>query len=336
MEVHAAIRKGDLQRVVALLGRNTELLHAWTPFGTWLHDAATCGQCAIAQWLIAQGVDVNACKVANERPPLADAAAEGHVDVVQLLIASGAMLDTSTSVRNPLFAAIVGGNSDAHTKVAKLLIDSGIDTAVRYPNLENVSALEFAQQYGRAEVATLLDPSCGNLKHSRPKTHSEKPFSDSMAESLRAEVERGLDLLGMAPDDEPANIVAAVDAFVYSWQCGDKPPKHVLDTDDAPFTLGAVWGQQLVREFQWEWRTVQFHEHGDIMVPGVLSPDRALAVYPIHFIMGCLQDSTVDTTILIAFNMLKAGTIGDTSPGSYFNLMDGVHRIIPRSASPKR
>lgn len=80
---------------------------------------------------------------------------------------------------------------------------------------------------------------------------------------------------------------------------------------------------------------VTFHEHGDSMAPGVLSPDRALAVYPIHFVMGCLQDHTVDTTILIAFRMLEAGKIGSTTPGSSINLMDGVHRIIPRIATPR-
>jgi hypothetical protein len=167
------------------------------------------------------------------------------------------------------------------------------------------------------------------------KTHSEHPFPESTAEALREEIADGTKLLGVSPDDDPAKIVAAVDAFVFDWQCGDHPPASVLDAEDAPFRMGAVWGEQLVRAFGWEWAMVKFHEHGDTTAPGVLSPDRALAVYPIHFIMGCLQDSTVDTTILIAFNMLAAGSIDGSTPGSYFNLMDGVHRIIPRIATPK-
>ena len=96
-----------------------------------------------------------------------------------------------------------------------------------------------------------------------------------------------------------------------------------------------MWGDQLVRAYQWEWAIVKFHEHGDSTAPGVLSPDRALAIYPIHFIIGCLQDPTVDATILLAFNMLEADTSSDTKPGSYFNLMDGVNRIIPRIATPR-
>lgn len=168
------------------------------------------------------------------------------------------------------------------------------------------------------------------------KTHSEQPLSADTAAAVSAEIERGTRLLGVAIDDDPATIAAAVDAFVYAWQCGDRPPASVLDADDAPFILGAVWGEQLVRRFGWEWRMVTFHEHGDSVAPGVLSPDRALAIYPIHFIMGCLHDPTVDTTILLAFNMLEAGTIGPTPPGGFFNLMDGVQRIIPRVATPKK
>lgn len=168
------------------------------------------------------------------------------------------------------------------------------------------------------------------------KTHSEHPLQDDTTEAVSAEIKRGTQILGVAPDDDPERLVAAVDAFVYAWQCGDRPPASVLDAEDAPFTLGAVWGEQFVRRFGWEWRMVTFHEHGDSVAPGVLSPDRALAVYPIHFVMGCLQDHTVDATILVAFKMLEAGKIASTTPGSYFNLMDGVHRIIPRIATPKR
>jgi hypothetical protein len=79
-----------------------------------------------------------------------------------------------------------------------------------------------------------------------------------MTEAFAVEVAEGTRLLGVAPDDDPATIVAAVDAFVYAWQCGDRPPQSVLDAEDAPFTLGAVWGEQFVRRFGWEWRMVTF------------------------------------------------------------------------------
>lgn len=57
--------------------------------------------------------------------------------------------------RNPLFGAIHGG----HTDVAKLLIESGIDTAANYTgeNMTNMDALAFAKEWGRSEIVALLE-----------------------------------------------------------------------------------------------------------------------------------------------------------------------------------
>ena len=138
-----------------------------------------------------------------------------------------------------------------------------------------------------------------------------------------------MELLGLADKSNDAQVlIEAVDAFVYGWQKGKRP--NELDADDAPFIFGILWGDQLVKRFGWDWAMVTFHEHGDSQAPGVLSPDRSLAVYPIHYLMGCFQDSGVDATIALSYNMLVAGSVGKLKPKQYFNLMDGVHRIVPR------
>lgn len=157
MPIHRAIKQGNLPEVMRLIADDESRLHMWTPFGTWLHDAASNGALDIVRWLVSKGVNINAYNESNERPPLCDAAAEGFVDVVKSLIDSGATLDVSNSVRNPLFAAIVGGLSDSHTSVAKLLVDSGIDTTIRYPNIDNMDALEYAKEWGRSDIVTLLE-----------------------------------------------------------------------------------------------------------------------------------------------------------------------------------
>ena len=56
--------------------------------------------------------------------------------------------------RNPLFGAIYGG----HTAIAKLLIDSGIDTTVKYSgeSMHEMDALAFAHEWGRSDIAELL------------------------------------------------------------------------------------------------------------------------------------------------------------------------------------
>lgn len=75
--------------------------------------------------------------------------------IVKRLLELGAVLDTTEPDRNPLFGAIYGG----HTQVAKLLIDSGIDTSVRYSgaNMKHMDALAFAKEWGRSDIVELLE-----------------------------------------------------------------------------------------------------------------------------------------------------------------------------------
>ena len=161
-------------------------------------------------------------------------------------------------------------------------------------------------------------------------THSETPFTNDGQASMDRAGAEGAAVIGVSPGDDPKTIVEAIDAFVYAWQGGKRPSPKVLDPEDAPYALGALWGQQIVRRFRWDWRTITFHEHNNSKAPGVLSPDRALALYPIHFLIGCLRDPRVDATILLSYNMLEAGKLGETTPGAYENLMEGVQRIVPR------
>jgi len=160
---------------------------------------------------------------------------------------------------------------------------------------------------------------------------SERPLDPNTFKSTQGCARDAIGILALGKHaSDPSAIIEAIDAFVDDWQQGKRPPAETLSEEDAPLVLGSLWGQQLVAQFGWQWAFVTFHDHGDSVAPGVLSPDRSLAVYPIHFLVGCLQDSNVDCTVALAFNMLAAGKIGKLKPREYFNLMDGVHRIIPR------
>ncbi|HEX9047972.1 MAG TPA: hypothetical protein VF988_13190 [Verrucomicrobiae bacterium] len=151
--------------------------------------------------------------------------------------------------------------------------------------------------------------------------------------SLQACAADALSILKLEPSTEPKTAIEALDAFVYAWQQGARPPAETLSADDAPLILGSLWGELLVASFGWEWAHVIFHDHDDSTAPAVLSPDRSLAVYPIHFLIGCLRDPGVDATIALAFNFMDAGKVPEVEPKEYMNLMDGVHRIVPRVAS---
>jgi hypothetical protein len=152
-----------------------------------------------------------------------------------------------------------------------------------------------------------------------------------MLSNIRGCAADGLRQLGLDAAAEPEAVVKALDAFVYRWQKGKRPPPRVLDPQDAPLMFGSLWGEQLVKRFAWQWGMITFHDHNDSSAPAVLPTDRSLAIYPIHFLLGAFRDPGVDATIALSFNMLDAGSVKGPGPRQYLNLMEGVRRIVPRA-----
>jgi uncharacterized protein len=153
-EIRAAIKEGDVEKVAALLGSDKARLNMMTPFGTWLHVAASFGRLGVVKRLLEMGADVNAYGGTAGGGPLNVAASDGHLEVVHYLISHGANLDVSEPERNPLFSAIYGDQPE----IAKALIDAGIDTSVRYTgeSMKDMDALAFAHERGRSEIEKLL------------------------------------------------------------------------------------------------------------------------------------------------------------------------------------
>jgi ankyrin repeat protein len=152
--IRTAIKDGDLERLKALIGDDKAALELMTVFGTWLHVAAAHGQLEIAKYLVSIGADVNRNGGILGGGPLNEAASKGDLEIVKFLLSCGAKLDVSEPNWNPLFGAIYGG----HTAVARFLIESGIDTSVRYSGekMKNMDALAFAKEWGRTDIAKLL------------------------------------------------------------------------------------------------------------------------------------------------------------------------------------
>jgi hypothetical protein len=126
--------------------------------------------------------------------------------------------------------------------------------------------------------------------------------------------------------DSAETIVRAVNDCVREIQkgCGPEFP----DGERVDLLLGCLWGSQLVKELNWEWVNVVFHDHGDSEAVGIVSPNRELAIYPFHFVYGCIENNAT-VTILLAYNMLKGGRVPVLPPRSYENVMDHVHHIVP-------
>ncbi|EKF73640.1 ankyrin [Alcanivorax hongdengensis A-11-3] len=150
-----AVRHGDIEKIKAILEEEPGYLHKMTPFGSWLHIAASAGQQMIAEYLIDQGIDININGGVSGGSPLNAAAQEGQREMVCFLIKNGALFDTSEPERNALFSAIY----DGHTDIARILVEAGIDTSVKYTgqSMKNMGALEFAKERGHAETIAYME-----------------------------------------------------------------------------------------------------------------------------------------------------------------------------------
>ncbi len=154
-EIRSAIKLGNTERVIELIGNDIERLHMMTAFGTWLHVASSKGRLEIVKQLIALGADVNQNGGVYGGGAINEAASKGHIDIVTYLLSCGAKMDVTEPERNPLFGAI----SNGHVDIAELLIKSGIDTKVKYSGefMTNIDALAFAREQGQTDVVTLLE-----------------------------------------------------------------------------------------------------------------------------------------------------------------------------------
>ena len=128
-----------------------------SPFGTWLHDAASYGRLGLVKYLIDVGIDINLKGGTLGGNALNAAVSAESLSVVNLLIENGAEMDISNSENNPLFSAILKNN----LTLVKKLIDHGIDFRHIYernlsPKIEHIDAEAFAIERGNNDIAQYI------------------------------------------------------------------------------------------------------------------------------------------------------------------------------------
>ncbi|UAA37574.1 ankyrin repeat domain-containing protein [Paraneptunicella aestuarii] len=153
-KIKLAVEKDDLESFIELLSDDKSLMNFITPFGSWLHIAASSGAVSVVDYLIANGFDLNVKGGTLGGSALNTACSKGKKEIVEKLLKAGADMDVSDPTRNPLFASIYGN----HIEIAKLLLDRGIDTKIKYTgeNMTDMGAIEFALERGSQEIADMI------------------------------------------------------------------------------------------------------------------------------------------------------------------------------------
>lgn len=153
--IRNAIKNHDLNTLKEIFATFPKLMSIDTPFGTWLHVAASSGALEVVKYLVLRGLDPNKKGGTFGGNILNTAASSGHIDITEYLLSlNNVDMDISEPERNPLFGSIIKGNLD----IVKILIENGIDYKASYTGeyMNNMDAEKFALERGEKEIADYL------------------------------------------------------------------------------------------------------------------------------------------------------------------------------------
>lgn len=165
-ELHAAVRSGDLKKVVELTENNQDMesfdVNGWTP----LHIATAQDDITILRYLLCHNPNLEICgKQMNKDTPLSFAALNGQVDAIEILLEFGA----NVHVRNDCgYTPVMVAAYERHAEAVSKLLEGGAN-----PNDEagfSGSALLLASGSGRWRLSTLraLIEGGANVKPKHP------------------------------------------------------------------------------------------------------------------------------------------------------------------------
>src|SRR5687768_18050221 len=120
---------------------------------------------------------------------------------------------------------------------------------------------------------------------------SERPLNAGELSQFERYRRLGLELLGASASTTPKMLVEAIDEFVDKWQNERRGLSGMFrsraDAVEPARGLGVVWGDQIVRHFEWSWIC---EIRGDEERFAVAAPNRSLVIYAPQFIYDCLHD----------------------------------------------
>lgn len=87
---------------------------------------------------------------------------------------------------------------------------------------------------------------------------------------------------------------------------------------EVAFALGASWGNQLVKEFDWSWICIEANGVENYVVA---SGNRSIFIAPAPFIKLCLDKPDTRCNILFAYDLIEGGSLETLPENGYANVM---------------
>jgi ankyrin repeat protein/L-ascorbate metabolism protein UlaG (beta-lactamase superfamily) len=207
LDIHEAVRKGDLGAVDSVLATDLESLELPTHSGnTPLLLAAWHGHSDIIKFLLSKGADLSA-RNEREGTALHYAALYGHQEVLDLLVAGGAAIEARDDGGfTPMTWACYAG----HTDLVERLISLGADLENR--SISGMTHLHAAAYGGQADVIELLVEN-GLTCNPGPDEPGNTPLFGALlrehSDAALALIQRGADIHAVRPDSSTALHLAA-------------------------------------------------------------------------------------------------------------------------------
>lgn len=133
-----------------------------------------------------------------------------------------------------------------------------------------------------------------------PPTVTARALSEAEAGRITGTIREAYTKLDLLSDAPPTDIVKRIQAQVRDLR--EQQTDVPLETlQEWAVQLGHLWGEQVVRAYDWHWVAV---DTGESEVLGVVPTDEAYRVLPLNFVWQHLQDAEREETVMLLFNML--------------------------------
>jgi hypothetical protein len=143
----------------------------------------------------------------------------------------------------------------------------------------------------------------------------ESPLEPKVVSEVSKAVTRAREFLGFKRERSANVIMTAIFKAIEDHK--KEKGRRSKATEALAIDLGALWGQTLCQAAQWQWCSLKKGE--DVAICAVCSPNRARAINPVGFVHSLLASRrrADENTSLLLFNMIVAGRLPETTPGSY-------------------